>query len=85
MTFRDACAKKRKWLKESRKIEKQLEKSHRKKARIKAKICNKIDCTDCFFSMTDKCVEFVKDGDFSALLNWAKGKRADSEAEEKEI
>ena len=39
MTFEEACTKKRKWLKESRKIGKQLEKSYRKKARIKAKIC----------------------------------------------
>ena len=85
MTFRDARARRKEGLKKSRKIDSQREKIAVEKARIKKKICGKIYCDDCIYEMTDKCVEFVKDGDFSALLNWAKGKCADTEAEEKEI
>ncbi len=86
MTFNEAKAKRRKEWRRERKISIQREKIAVERARIKKKFCNKISCHDCIFDTTENCVEFVKDGDFSAMLNWAKGKRADTfEAEAKEI
>lgn len=74
MTFKEARAKHKKDLKRSKEIDKANEKIAREKAKVEKKICSRIHCLECPFRQTDKCREFVKDGDFSHLWDWYKGK-----------
>lgn len=74
MTFKELRAKHKKELKRSKEIDRATEKTARERAKVKKKICSKIHCLDCPFLRTNKCRDFVNDGDFSHLWDWYKGK-----------
>jgi len=73
MTFKELKAKHKENLKWSRKIDRANEKTAREREKVEKKICSKIHCLDCPFFRTNKCREFVNDGDFSHLWDWYKG------------
>lgn len=73
MTFKEARQIHEKGLKRSREIDKANERIEREREKVKKKICSNIHCLDCPFYRTNKCREFVNDGDFSSLWNWYRG------------
>jgi len=73
MTFNEARKKHKQDLKRSKAIDKANEKKEKEREKVKRKICCKIHCLECPFCRTDKCREFIKNGDFSHLWNWYKG------------